>query len=184
MHLCLFLGSFSAAASQITLLRDAIRQLDEPFLVVVVGEFNSGKSSVINSLLVSKAVGRQLVSSGKYKSACSVPANKSTTLCGHSIFRFAPTRQNKGAVAMHRCSRHLSCHCCVSVHYLLGCLGDQAAGRVLACSELAVHTTLQRQQLVRTASLQCCHSMRCLYCCRARSSWLKASCRPPTRSPC
>ena len=33
------------------LLRDALAQLDQPFLVVVVGEFNSGKSSVINALL-------------------------------------------------------------------------------------------------------------------------------------
>ncbi len=28
------------------LLADALKQLDEPFLVVVVGEFNSGKSTV------------------------------------------------------------------------------------------------------------------------------------------
>ena len=33
------------------LLADALKQLDQPFLVVVVGEFNSGKSSVINALL-------------------------------------------------------------------------------------------------------------------------------------
>lgn len=33
------------------LLRDALKQLDQPFLVVVVGEFNSGKSTVINALL-------------------------------------------------------------------------------------------------------------------------------------
>lgn len=33
------------------LLADAIKQLDELFLLVVVGEFNSGKSSVINALL-------------------------------------------------------------------------------------------------------------------------------------
>ncbi|KAK9834814.1 hypothetical protein WJX81_000733 [Elliptochloris bilobata] len=33
------------------LLSDALKQLDEPFLVVVVGEFNSGKSTVINALL-------------------------------------------------------------------------------------------------------------------------------------
>lgn len=39
---------------QLSLLRDAVRQLDEPFLVVVVGEFNSGKSSVINALLGGK----------------------------------------------------------------------------------------------------------------------------------
>jgi len=39
---------------EIVLLKDAVKQLDEPFLVVVVGEFNSGKSSVINSLLGKK----------------------------------------------------------------------------------------------------------------------------------
>lgn len=33
------------------LLADALKQLDELFLLVVVGEFNSGKSSVINALL-------------------------------------------------------------------------------------------------------------------------------------
>ena len=33
------------------LLVDALKQLDELFLLVVVGEFNSGKSSVINALL-------------------------------------------------------------------------------------------------------------------------------------
>ncbi|KAF5829049.1 hypothetical protein DUNSADRAFT_16642 [Dunaliella salina] len=39
---------------QLVLLKDAVKQLDDPFLVVVVGEFNSGKSSVINSLLGKK----------------------------------------------------------------------------------------------------------------------------------
>ena len=34
-----------------SLLDDALAQLDELFLAVVVGEFNSGKSSVINALL-------------------------------------------------------------------------------------------------------------------------------------
>lgn len=29
---------------QLVLLKDAVKQLDEPFLVAVVGEFNSGKS--------------------------------------------------------------------------------------------------------------------------------------------
>lgn len=33
------------------LVRDALSQLDDPFLIVVVGEFNSGKSAVINALL-------------------------------------------------------------------------------------------------------------------------------------
>ncbi|XP_042007040.1 probable transmembrane GTPase FZO-like, chloroplastic [Salvia splendens] len=35
----------------ISLLKDAVSQLHEPFSIVIVGEFNSGKSSVINALL-------------------------------------------------------------------------------------------------------------------------------------
>jgi ribosome biogenesis GTPase A len=40
--------------AEIELLVDALRGLDELFLVVVVGEFNSGKSTVINALLGGK----------------------------------------------------------------------------------------------------------------------------------
>ncbi|CAI0448911.1 unnamed protein product [Linum tenue] len=36
---------------EISLLADAVSQIDEPFLLAIVGEFNSGKSSVINALL-------------------------------------------------------------------------------------------------------------------------------------
>ncbi|KAF8394426.1 hypothetical protein HHK36_020634 [Tetracentron sinense] len=36
---------------EVSLLIDAVSQLDEPFLLVIVGEFNSGKSTVINALL-------------------------------------------------------------------------------------------------------------------------------------
>ena len=39
---------------EMSMLTDAIKQLDELFLLVVVGEFNSGKSSVINALLGSR----------------------------------------------------------------------------------------------------------------------------------
>ena len=39
---------------EISLLREALKQLDQPFLVVIVGEFNSGKSTVINALLGTK----------------------------------------------------------------------------------------------------------------------------------
>lgn len=39
---------------ELPLLRDAITNLDDVFLVVVVGEFNSGKSTVINALLGEK----------------------------------------------------------------------------------------------------------------------------------
>ena len=40
--------------SEMSMLTDALKQLDELFLLVVVGEFNSGKSSVINALLGSR----------------------------------------------------------------------------------------------------------------------------------
>ena len=45
------LGQSSASAEERTALSDSIRQLDELFLLVVAGEFNSGKSSFINALL-------------------------------------------------------------------------------------------------------------------------------------
>ncbi|EFJ53019.1 hypothetical protein VOLCADRAFT_120148 [Volvox carteri f. nagariensis] len=46
-----FLEETLPGVSELSLLRDALKALDEPFLVAVVGEFNSGKSSVINALL-------------------------------------------------------------------------------------------------------------------------------------
>ncbi|XP_062085862.1 probable transmembrane GTPase FZO-like, chloroplastic isoform X2 [Humulus lupulus] len=36
---------------EVSLLSDAVSQIDEPFLLAIVGEFNSGKSTVINALL-------------------------------------------------------------------------------------------------------------------------------------
>ncbi|HEX5503599.1 MAG TPA: dynamin family protein [Thermomicrobiales bacterium] len=42
---------FGASADELTLLRRAVRGLDELFLLVIVGEFNSGKSAFINALL-------------------------------------------------------------------------------------------------------------------------------------
>ncbi|KAJ7972800.1 Thiamine phosphate synthase [Quillaja saponaria] len=36
---------------EVSLLVDAVSQIDEPFMLVIVGEFNSGKSTVINALL-------------------------------------------------------------------------------------------------------------------------------------
>ncbi len=45
------LGKFGAASEDEVTLRDSIQQLDELFLLVVVGEFNSGKTAVINALL-------------------------------------------------------------------------------------------------------------------------------------
>ena len=45
------LAAFGADAADQTTLRDALDQLDDAFLLVVVGEFNSGKSALINALL-------------------------------------------------------------------------------------------------------------------------------------
>lgn len=42
---------FGAAPEELGLLRRAVRGLDELFLLVIVGEFNSGKSAFINALL-------------------------------------------------------------------------------------------------------------------------------------
>src|SRR4030043_2304582 len=42
---------FGATPEDHETLADSIRQLDELFLLVVVGEFNSGKSAIINALL-------------------------------------------------------------------------------------------------------------------------------------
>lgn len=46
-----FLDSAAPDMPETALLRASLASLDEPFLVVVCGEFNSGKSSVINALL-------------------------------------------------------------------------------------------------------------------------------------
>lgn len=45
------LVKFGAESEDEATLRDSIQQLDELFLLVVVGEFNSGKTAVINALL-------------------------------------------------------------------------------------------------------------------------------------
>src|SRR5262245_65560318 len=45
------LGRVEAEADDRAALAESIRQLDELFLLVVVGEFNAGKSTLINALL-------------------------------------------------------------------------------------------------------------------------------------
>lgn len=45
------LESWEVPAADLERMRQAVRQLDELFLLVVVGEFNSGKSALINALL-------------------------------------------------------------------------------------------------------------------------------------
>src|ERR671917_898740 len=46
-----FLKDFGAPAEDVELVRRALSDLEELFLLVVVGEFNSGKSAFINALL-------------------------------------------------------------------------------------------------------------------------------------
>jgi len=45
------LVSFGASKSDLDTLNQSIRQIDDLFLLVIVGEFNAGKSSFINALL-------------------------------------------------------------------------------------------------------------------------------------
>ncbi len=45
------LGSFNLPTDDLAKLRSAIDQLDELFLIVAAGEFNAGKSALINALL-------------------------------------------------------------------------------------------------------------------------------------
>ena len=53
-RLRLALARFDAAPEQQQALERSIEQLDELFLLVIVGEFNSGKSAFINALVGSK----------------------------------------------------------------------------------------------------------------------------------
>ncbi len=46
-----FLGGFGAPREDVDLVRQAISDVEELFLLVIVGEFNSGKSAFINALL-------------------------------------------------------------------------------------------------------------------------------------
>src|SRR5205085_6943066 len=46
-----FLVGFEGAGAHATTLQQVITSLDELFLLVIVGEFNSGKSALINALL-------------------------------------------------------------------------------------------------------------------------------------
>lgn len=50
-ELSLILAGFEAASEDMATLQRSILQLDELFLLVIVGEFNSGKSAFINALL-------------------------------------------------------------------------------------------------------------------------------------
>jgi small GTP-binding protein len=52
----LALADVDLPADALTTLQDAILQLDELFLVVVVGEFNAGKSALVNALLREKVL--------------------------------------------------------------------------------------------------------------------------------
>lgn len=50
-HLLTVLAGWEAQPEDLTILHRALAQLDELFLLVIVGEFNSGKSALINALL-------------------------------------------------------------------------------------------------------------------------------------
>jgi septin family protein len=73
--------------------------LDEPFLLVVVGEFNSGKSSVINALL-----GSAVLEEGILPTTNEISVLKYTS-------KEAALRQVLPSCSLHAEMRHLA-HCC------------------------------------------------------------------------
>lgn len=52
--LLLLISSFQGSKDDLSTLKKSIQQIDDFFLLVIVGEFNSGKSSIINALLGEK----------------------------------------------------------------------------------------------------------------------------------
>ena len=85
-RLQLALSRFDTSADDLGVLQNSILQLDELFLIVIVGEFNAGKSAFVNALL-----GRQLVKEGV------TPTTTNIQLIQHgpsraSIRRAAPYR--------------------------------------------------------------------------------------------
>ncbi|XP_057966561.1 probable transmembrane GTPase FZO-like, chloroplastic isoform X2 [Malania oleifera] len=71
---------------EVSLLIDAVFQLDEPFLLAIVGEFNSGKSTVINAIL-----GKRYLKEGV------VPTTNEITFLRHAEF---------DSEEQQRCERH------------------------------------------------------------------------------
>ena len=55
----LALAELDVPRESLTTLQDAILQLDELFLLVVVGEFNAGKSALVNALLGERVLPEQ-----------------------------------------------------------------------------------------------------------------------------
>ena len=68
-----FLTGFGAPARDTDLLRQTLADLSDPFMLVVVGEFNAGKSAFINAL-----VGRDVAAEG------SLPTTEKVTILKHS----------------------------------------------------------------------------------------------------
>uniref|UniRef100_A0A7I4EYZ8 G domain-containing protein n=1 Tax=Physcomitrium patens TaxID=3218 RepID=A0A7I4EYZ8_PHYPA len=85
-----FVKEASPDMEEVSLLVDALKQLDELFLSVIVGEFNSGKSSIINALL-----------GDRYLKEGVLPTTNEITLLRHA---------NDGEVTEEREERHPDGH--------------------------------------------------------------------------
>ncbi|RPH58422.1 MAG: dynamin, partial [Chloroflexi bacterium] len=55
-NILLKLAEIGVSQDELTTLQKAIIQLDELFLIVVVGEFNAGKSALVNAMLGEKVL--------------------------------------------------------------------------------------------------------------------------------
>jgi ribosome biogenesis GTPase A len=71
------LAELDVPRESLATLQDAILQLDELFLIVVVGEFNAGKSALVNALLGEKVLleGATPTTCGYARYKCSHPSS-------------------------------------------------------------------------------------------------------------
>src|SRR5215469_9742596 len=82
-ELRVLLAGFDASPEDLQTLREAAATLDEMFLLVVVGEFNAGKSAVINAL-----VGETVAAEGITPTTTTV-----------TVLRFSETRGERATAA-------------------------------------------------------------------------------------
>ena len=78
--LLLALAQFGAGPQDLETLGQSIEQLDELFLLVVVGEFNAGKSALINALL-----GQSLLKEGATPTTTEINVLRYAETPGHSV---------------------------------------------------------------------------------------------------
>src|SRR5215211_3595319 len=75
-----FLKDFGAPSEDAELIRRAHADLEELFLLVIVGEFNSGKSAFINALLGAEIAGEGVTPTTDRTPSCATATSRSRGL--------------------------------------------------------------------------------------------------------